>query len=131
MPEYRRIWVENAAYFFTVVTYQRKPIFLDPQARSILRQTWLDVQEKHPFHVDAICLLPDHIHCIWTLPARDTDYSVRWHEIKRMFTHHYSKPTDDETAMSLSRQKRKERTIWQRRFWEHTIRDEKDLGEPS
>lgn len=128
MPEYRRVRVENAAYFFTVVPYLRKSIFLDPLARSILHDTWLDVEKKIPFHVTAICLLPDHLHCIWTLPEDDTDYSIRWHEIKRKFTHHYVKQFSDEAVMSLSRQKRKERNIWQRRFWEHTIRDDKDLA---
>jgi putative transposase len=128
MPEYRRVRVENAAYFFTVVTYQRKPIFLDPLARSILHETWLEVQQNRPFQVTAICLLPDHIHCIWTLPEEDTDYSIRWHEIKRKFTYIYSEQIHDDSALSLSRQKRKERNVWQRRFWEHTIRDDQDLA---
>lgn len=127
MPEYRRSRVDGGTYFFTVVTYQRQPILSIPFARNLLHETWIEVQTKHPFRVDAICLLPDHIHCIWTLPENDSDYSIRLREIKRIFSHHYATLMKPVNIINSSRQKRQERTIWQRRFWEHTIRDENDM----
>jgi putative transposase len=80
-----------------------------------------------PFSIDAWVLLPDHLHCIWTLPPHDTDYSSRWRLIKG----HVSKSFADDCAddrLSPSRLKRRERGLWQRRFWEHTIKDEADLA---
>lgn len=127
MPEYRRSHVKGGTFFFTLVTYLRKSILIEPQSIAILHTVWEDVQTKHPFHTDAIYLLPDHIHCIWTLPEDDADYSLRWKEIKRIFTHRYVYQTGPKITPTDSRQKRLESTIWQRRFWEHTIRDEKDL----
>jgi len=127
MTEYRRNRVNGGTYFFTLVTYNRKPFLTTPIARSILHEAWLFVRQKHPFSTDAICLLPDHIHCIWTLPESDSDYSLRWKEIKRRFSHHYRNISDELDISSPSRQKKLELTIWQRRFWEHTIRDEADL----
>ena len=85
------------------------------------------VCQKHPFTTDAICLLPDHIHCIWTLPEGDVDYSLRWKEIKRRFSHRFRNISEVLDMPNQSRQKKLELTIWQRRFWEHTIRDETDL----
>lgn len=88
---------------------------------------WKEVQEEHPFHTDAICLLPDHFHCLWTLSEDDADYSLRWEEIKLISTHRYVYKVGSKDMPTDSHQIRAERTIWQRRFWEHTIRDEKDL----
>ena len=75
-----------------------------------------------------MCLLPDHLHCIWTLPESDSNYSVRWKEIKRVFTRGYPAQIGSGEARNPSREKRGEAAIWQRRFWEHTIRDEVDLA---
>jgi putative transposase len=75
-----------------------------------------------------VCLLPDHIHCIWTLPDRDINYSVRWKEIKRLFTKSYLEQIGPGDIRSESRVRRGEAAIWQRRFWEHTIRDQTDLN---
>ena len=77
---------------------------------------------------DAVCLLPEHLHCIWTLPEGDADYAVRWKNIKRLFTRSYLKQVGPGGARNASRQRRGEAAIWQRRFWEHTIRDEADLN---
>ncbi len=126
MTDYRRNRVEGGTYFFTLVTYERKPFLTTPEARSILHEAWMFVRQKHPFSTDAICLLPDHIHCIWTLPEGDADYSLRWKEIKRRFSHHFKDVCGEMDMPNLSRQDKKELFIWQRRFWEHTIRDEKD-----
>ena len=75
----------------------------------------------------AFCLLPEHLHCIWKLPPDDGDYSARWSSIKRDFTMNFLKGGGDESAQSDSRLKHRHRGVWQKRFWEHQIRDEKDL----
>ena len=126
MPEYRRSYVEGGTYFFTVVTYLRQPILTSEPARRILRQAWSEVKQRFPFETIAVCLLPEHIHCIWRLPAGDADYSTRWKEIKRRFSHRYLEKIEIDTPQSESRIKRNEAAIWQRRFWEHVIRDERD-----
>lgn len=84
MPEYRRLKLHGGSYFFTVVTYARKPIFNNPLARDFLHAAWVNTCERFPFITEAVCLLPDHIHCIWTLLENDANYSVRWKEIKRL-----------------------------------------------
>jgi len=127
MPEYRRIRIEGGVYFFTVVTYHRKPIFNEPRARKILHDAWKDVQARFPFETIAVVLLPDHLHCIWKLPTGDANYSVRWKEIKRLFSKEYKQIIGPGEERNTSRQKREEAAIWQRRFWEHTICDEIDL----
>ena len=127
MPEYRRLFVPGGTYFFTVVTYKRRPIFNNSLARRLLRVAWLDVSQRYPFSTDAICLLPDHLHCVLTLPPDDFNYPTRLREIKRLFTVAYCSQKDEHFKRNTSRVKRSEATIWQRRYWEHTIRDEKDL----
>ena len=91
----------------------------------LLRQVFREIMERHPFKIDAFVLLPEHIHCIWTLPPGDADFSTRWRLIKSTF----SRQCDNKykSPASTSRLKKKEQTIWQRRFWEHVIHDEKDL----
>ena len=127
MPEYRRSFIPGGTFFFTVVTFHRCPILATVEARTILQSTWKNVQERFAFTTYAICLLPDHIHCIWTLPDSDTNYSLRWKEIKRLFSREYGRLGENRDARNVSRVKRKELNIWQRRFWEHTIRDERDF----
>ena len=127
MPEYRRNLVEGGTYFFTVVTYHRLHILTSPIARKILHQAWELTIGRHPFETIAICLLPDHIHCMWKLPDGDSDYSTRWKEIKRHFSLEYEKQFGPSENRSDSYLKQKEVAIWQRRFWEHTIEDEDDF----
>ena len=127
MPEYRRSRISGGVYFFTVVTYNRIPIFNSSQCRDILKNSWLDTKQRFPFETKAICLLPDHLHCIWQLPEEDVIYSVRWKEIKRLFTKQYLFEIGPGEHRNESRQKRGEAAIWQRRFWEHTIKDDEDL----
>jgi putative transposase len=79
---------------------------------------------ERPFHIDAWVVLPDHMHCIWTLPPGDTNYSERWKAIKIRF----ARALPRTEALSPARQRRGERGIWQRRFWEHTIRDQADYA---
>ena len=127
MPQYRRSKLEGGTFFFTLVTYNRLPILTGDTARELLHEAWLNVCARYPFETLAVCLLPDHLHCIWRLPEGDSDYPVRWKEIKRWFTRMYLLKIGPGMERNESRQKRKEVAIWQRRFWEHTIRDEQDL----
>ena len=85
MPEYRRSKLAGGTFFFTVVTSHRQPILTPEESRHILRAAWENVMERYPFTMDAICLLPDHLHSIWTLPEEDINYSLRWGEIKKYF----------------------------------------------
>jgi putative transposase len=128
MTGYRRSLLKGGSYFFTVVTYDRLPILTSNKARAILHSAWIDVRKRFPFTTVAVCLLPDHLHCIWSLPENDADYSVRWKEIKRLFTKEYLLKIGPGEIRSESRMKKGEAAIWQRRFWEHTIRDEDDLN---
>jgi putative transposase len=128
MPEYRRLLLEGGTFFFTVVTYRRLPILTSPVSRNLLRLAWEKTMERYPFTTDALCLLPDHLHCILTLPQGDTNYSIRWGEIKRIFSKAYLQKTGEGEPRNESPRKRGEAAIWQRRFWEHTIRDETDLN---
>ena len=127
MAEYRRNYVHGGKYFFTVVSYQRRPILTTPLARIALRNAIDSVRIDRPFGLDAIVLLPDHLHCIWTVPAADIDFSTRWRQIKALFTRHWLEGGGDESAQSVSRESKGERGIWQRRYFEHTCRDEADL----
>jgi len=83
MPHYRRANTTGATYFFTLVTYRRQTILCDTQVREALREAIVSVRKKRPFEIDAWVLLPDHLHCIWTLPPDDADYPARWGMIKR------------------------------------------------
>ncbi|PKO08177.1 MAG: transposase [Chloroflexi bacterium HGW-Chloroflexi-2] len=127
MPEYRRLLINGGTFFFTVVTYNRIPLFKNPKCRSILHNAWEDTQRRFPFKTIAICLLPDHLHCIWQLPEDDANYSVRWKEIKRLFTKQYLIEIGPGQQRNKSRQKRQEAAIWQRRFWEHAIKNDGDF----
>ena len=127
MPEYHRSYLPGGSYFFTVVTYHRQPLLTGEIARNILHLAWEDVAMRYPFKTEAICLLPDHIHCLWTLPDGDQNYSLRWGEIKRIFTKGYKQKVEVIEINNSSRLKRGESSIWQRRFWEHTIRDDEDF----
>lgn len=127
MPNYHRIY-GGKAYYFTVVTYHRLPILVCEAARKILHNAWEIVEKRFPFTTIVICLLPEHIHAIWSLPEDDQNYSVRWKEIKRQFTKRYLVEVSSGEERNESRQKRGEAAIWQRRFWEHTIVNEEDLA---
>ncbi len=127
MPNYRRNYVPGGTYFFTVVTHQRRPILTSSLARNCLREAIKTVRDERPFELSAIVLLPDHLHAVWTLPRGDADYSTRWSHLKAEFTRSYLTTGGTEADRSESRERQGERSIWQRRFWEHTCRDEGDL----
>ena len=82
------------------------------------------MRQAHPFQIDGIVILPDHLHTLWTLPEGDDDYSLRWRQIKSAF----SRRLDEGETVSASRSRKRERGVWQRRFWEHTIRDDEDFA---
>lgn len=124
MSEYRRANVPGASWFFTVNLAQRKGNSLLVDRIDLLRAAFRAVRERHPFHMDAAVILPNHLHCIMTLPEGDADFSTRWNLIKGCF----SRAIGTGERISPSRAKRGERGIWQRRFWEHLIRDQDDFN---
>ena len=126
MPNYRRA-KEGNTYFFTVVTYNRQPILCLEICRKVLKEVIIETKSAHPFEIDAWVLLPDHIHCIWQLPEGDRDYSMRWGLIKKEFTKR-TKGLVGTAHPTRSRERHREGTVWQRRFWEHQIRDERDFS---
>ena len=126
MTSYRRNYVDSGTFFFTVITYQRRPLLTTALGRAALRFAINRVRQNRPFNLDAIVLLPDHLHTVWTLPADDTDYSTRWRQIKTLFTRHWLQNGGQEISQSLSREIKGEHGIWQRRFFEHTCHDERD-----
>lgn len=127
MPEYRRNYIRGGTFFFTVVTEGRRPLFADARNRVGLRLAIREVLRIRPVSVEAIVLLPDHLHTIWTLPDGDQDYSTRWGMIKERFTREYLESGGRELQRTESRQKHRERAIWQKRFWEHTVQYEDDF----
>jgi putative transposase len=127
MSNYRRAHVAGGTYFFTVNTFQRLPVLTEVPVRAALREAIRLTRLTAPFQIDAWVLLPDHLHCIWTLPDGDANFSVRWAMIKR----YVSQQCGDAFGikeLSASRTKRKESGLWQRRFWEHQIRDDADYA---
>jgi putative transposase len=126
MANYRRARAPGGTFFFTVVTYRRRPLFDRPESRDMLREVVREVRRRHPFTIDAWVLLPEHMHCIWTLPGEGSDFSMRWSLIKSGFSKRAKSLYHVDEWMNDSRQKHRETTIWQRRFWEHQIRDEEE-----
>jgi putative transposase len=127
MSDYRRYYVPGGTYFFTCVTYGRRPILTTELGRRCLREAITKVQADHPFEIVAIVLLPDHWHTVWTLPRDDARYPLRWMRIKEEFTKAWLDAGGAELSQSASRTKHRQRGIWHRRYWEHTVRDEDDL----
>ncbi|SRR6266481_2240862 len=127
MSNYRRYFIPGGTYFFTLVTHERRRFLTHPSSRRCLREAFKSIRIKRSYEMLAVVLLPDHLHAIWTLPEGDSDYSLRWKRIKEEFTIKYILSGGREGLRSSSRLRRKERGIWQRRFWEHTIKDDDDL----
>jgi putative transposase len=127
MPEYRRCYEPGGTFFFTLVTHCRRPILATDLARRCLREAINDVRANWPFAMVAIVLLPNHLHALWTLPPNDSRYPIRWKRIKEGFTRRYLEAGGEEIPPSISRLRHGERGVWERRYWEHTVRDEDDL----
>ena len=117
----------GGTYFFTCVTCQRWPILTTDLGRQCLHEAITDVRDRHPFDLVAIVLIPDHWHTIWTLPPGDDRYPMRWQLIKQVFTKLWLAAGGDEQVQSVSRQLHGMRGVWQKRYWEHTVRDADDL----
>ena len=126
MPYYRRRRVEGGMYFFTVVTHRRMNIFDRAWTHRLLREAIRGVHRKHPFELTAAVLLPDHLHMLWRLPPGDADYSARLGVMKKRFTDAYLAAGGAEGRSTPSRRKHRIRGVWEKRFYEHTIRDYDD-----
>ena len=122
MPDYRRAKIAGGIFFFTLTLADRSSDLL---VRDIdrLRRVYGSVQQRRPFETPAICILPDHLHAIWSLPRGDHDFARRWSLIKSGFSR--GLPAAPRT---LSKMVKREKGIWQRRYWEHAIRDDQDLS---
>lgn len=122
MPDYRRANIQGGTFFFTVTLADRSSDLLIRQV-DLLRRVYRNVQQHHPFETIATCVLPDHLHAIWSLPDGDANFSLRWNLIKGGF----SRALPRAAALSPSKIAKRDKGIWQRRYWEHVIRDEEDL----
>ncbi len=123
--QYRRAKQPGGSYFFTLVTHNRRSFLCKAENIALLRDSFYRVMQKHPFVIDAIVILPNHLHCILTLPQDDADFSTRWRLIKSWFSRRCDRKYQGEVP--TSRQSKQEKAVWQRRFWEHLIRDEQDF----
>jgi len=122
MANYRRNFPPGGSYFFTVNLADRRRALLTNHI-DLLRAAFRQVRGRHPFAVEAAVILPDHLHAIWTLPDGDADFATRWRLIKCGF----SRALPRAERLSASPAEKDERGIWQRRYWEHTLRDEDDF----
>jgi putative transposase len=122
MTDYRRNFIAGGSFFFTVNLADRRLSLLTSHVAE-LRNAIRETRMRHPFAIDAIVVLPDHLHAVWTLPEGDADFATRWRLIKSTF----SRSIPGGERISASRAAKGERGIWQRRYWEHTIRDEVDF----
>jgi putative transposase len=135
--QYRRAFVPGGTFFFTMVTADRRPLFADDKNIETLRRAFRTVRSRRPFTLDAAVVLPDHLHCIWTLPPGDADFATRWRLIKTWFTKHcdadgasgyasLTRPTGNRLQRDEPRAAKREQAFWQHRYWEHLLRDETD-----
>jgi len=124
MPNYRRAFVPGGCWFFTVNLLDRRQTLLVDHVVA-LREAVAATRQRYSFAIDAFVVLPDHLHSIWSLPPGDSDFSTRWRLIKNRFARALPK----RERLSAVRVARNERGIWQRRFWEHLIRDEADYAQ--
>ncbi|MET4221727.1 putative transposase [Bradyrhizobium sp. LB14.3] len=123
MTSFRRNFVPGGSYFFTVNLADRSLSLLTTHIDR-LRAAFRETSQRHPFTIDAIVVLPEHLHTVWTMPDGDADFAMRWRQIKSAF----SRNLENGETVSPSRAAKGERGIWQRRYWEHTIRDEEDYA---
>lgn len=125
MPNYRRT-TDGNTFFFTVVTHGRQRFLIDDDVRRALRGAIERVRQTAPFQIDAFILLPDHLHCIWTLPTGDCQYGMRWRLIKTFVTQACRERIESREYLSRRRSAKGQSTLWQNRYWEHQIRDDTD-----
>ena len=123
MTNYRRNFVPGGSFFFTVNLADRRQQLLTNHINA-LREAFRYATSRHPLTIDAVVILPEHLHAVWTLPDGDIDFPLRWRLVKTVFSR--ALPSDE--TVSTSRKSKGERGIWQRRYWEHTLRDENDYA---
>ncbi|MBD8527870.1 transposase [Pseudoxanthomonas sp. CAU 1598] len=123
MPKYQRLWLPGSCHFFTVAIRDREGSLLTDHIAD-LRTAFARTRRDRPFDLQAIVVLPDHLHCVWQLPPGDADNATRWRQIKSLF----SRGVSCRPAVSRSLRDKRERGLWQRRYWDHLIRDENDLA---
>jgi putative transposase len=127
MPNFRRYFVPGATYFFTVVTYNRAAFLCADVAREVLRIVMRECRAQWPFEMPAVVLLPDHWHALWSLPTNDDRYPGRLGWIKKEFSKRWLARGGEQQNVTVAQGKEHRRGVWQPRYWEHTIRDEKDF----
>ncbi len=123
---YRRAFVPGGSFFFTLVMQGRRPVFASAETVDVLCEAFRSVRSTRPFELDAMVILPDHMHCIWTLPKDDADFATRWRLVKTWFTKHCDpalRIVPDRAGAA-----RNEQALWQHRYWEHMLRDEIDFS---
>ena len=123
MSRYRRAKIEGGTYFFTVTLADRSSALLVRHI-DLLREAYKSAENLHPFVTVAICILPDHMHAVWTLPSEDANFPLRWSLIKGKF----SRALPIGAMRTASKIAKREKGVWQRRYWEHAIRDDADLA---
>jgi putative transposase len=124
--QYRRAYTPGGTFFFTLVTEGRRPVFSAAEAVEVLRDAFRTVRKSRPFDLDAMVVMPEHLHCIWTLPPGDADFSTRWRLIKTWFTKH-CEPDWCHVPGPACVAKRAQ-AVWQQRYWEHQLRDDADFA---
>ncbi len=124
--QYRRAFQPGGMFFFTLVSYRRRPMFRRAIARSILRNAIRETQRRRPSVIDAMVLLPEHLHTIWTLPEGDADFSTRWRKINESFTRAFLASGGEGFDVTPGQSRKRHAGVWQARFWEHMIRDDCD-----
>jgi putative transposase len=125
MPNYCRARVPGGTFFFTVALEQRGSALLTDRIDT-LRAAFARMMQAAPVICDAMVVLPDHLHAVWTLPPGDSDFPERWRRLK----YHVSRAldaSDRPASLSPSSRRKREVSIWQRRYWEHAIRSEADF----
>ena len=122
---YRRAFTPGGSFFFTVVTERRRTLLASAEAVEVLRMAIQAVRSTRPFEVDAMVVLPDQLHCLWTLPPDDADFATRWRLVKTWFTKHCDPGL--RAVPNRARVAKREQAVWQHRYWEHLLRDEADF----
>jgi putative transposase len=125
MTDYRRFYLPGSTWFFTVNLENRLDNHLLVEQIDLLRLAFQYVKQRHPFQIQAVVIMPEHLHCLWTLPPDDDDNAIRWNLLKGHFSR--ALPVVNET-ISASRAKRRERGIWQRRFWARFMTSQDDFN---
>jgi putative transposase len=127
MPDWRRAFVPGGTFFFTLVTHGRARFLTRNPARSILGSLLRRSRMRWPYTINAIVLLPDHLHAIWSLPTGDSEYPKRWGWIKKEFTQHWLSLGGRALPVSAGRRRDDRSGVWQPKYWEHTIESEDDF----